>query len=82
MRMYIDWFDTERISTGNISIVGATAPHTSSSRGGIKLVYCTFQCVHTVHTYRAFGDLSHKLKESAHRLVTQTWGTCGYWSAA
>ena len=38
MRMYIDWFDTERISTGNISIVGATAPHTSSSRGGIKLV--------------------------------------------
>ena len=42
MRMYIDWFDTERISTGKISIVGATAPHTSSSRGGIKLVYCTY----------------------------------------
>ena len=31
MRMYIDWFDTERIST-------ATAPHTLSSRSGIKLV--------------------------------------------
>ena len=41
MRMYIDWFDTERISTGKISIVGATAPHTLSSRGGIKLVYRT-----------------------------------------
>ena len=38
MRMYIDWFDTERISTGKISIVGATTPHTSSSRGGIKTV--------------------------------------------
>ena len=41
MRMYIDWFDTERISPGKISIVGATATHTSSSRGGIKLVRST-----------------------------------------
>ena len=45
MWMYIDWFDTERISTGKISIVGATAPHTSSSRGGIKLV------VSVLHNY-------------------------------
>ena len=36
MRMYIAWFDTERTSIGKISIVGTTAPHTSSSRGGIK----------------------------------------------
>ena len=46
MRMYIDWFDTERISTGKISIVGATAPHTSSSRNGIKLV-CMYSTVRT-----------------------------------
>ena len=34
MRMYIDRFDTERISTEKISI----EPDYSSSRGGIKLV--------------------------------------------
>ena len=55
MRMYIDWFDTERISTGKISIVGATAPHTSSSRGGIKLVVSTIKYGNAIYRGALFS---------------------------
>ena len=53
MDIGIDWFDTERISTGKISIVSATTPHTSSSRGGIKLVimYSTTEVIACIINY-------------------------------